>query len=614
MSSLFYGDNLDLLRAKVRDESVDLCYIDPPFNSKRNYNQIYNNVGTEDLAQEQAFIDTWTWDDRAREGNEEIISNATGGYSAQTIELIKGLRNVLGEGSLLAYLVSMTRRITEIHRTLRTTGSFYLHCDPTGSHYIKLVLDAVFCSRRGIFQSEIVWRRTGAHNKAERWAPIHDVIFFYTKSDDYVWNGPRSPHMKGHVEEYFVGDEQHGFRTNYYGNVLTGSGTRTGESGMPWKGIDPTAKGRHWAIPSRVWEEIGFNPEGLSQHQKLDKLFQLGVITIDKDAAWPMYELSVDPRRGPATPDIWSFQPYTGGTVFGTENGIDEDVRWLSPRDAERLGYPTQKPEGLLERIIAASSKPGDVVMDPFCGCGTTIAVAHRLERDWIGMDITYQSIALILKRLEDSFGRDVAQDVKLDGVPRDIASAQALAHRRDDRVRKEFEKWAVLTYTRNRAVINSKKGADGGIDGTAYFWTDKDKTEKAVFQVKSGGVGRGDIAKLKGDMEREKASVGALITLEEPTQPMRDEAKRAGFYMHPMTGRNHDRVQIVTVQEILEEDRRFDLPLSLEVLKSAKQVEPTEEQTDLPILRSLKALPGKTNRTAKSTHHPAKVRRRRRG
>src|ERR1043166_1827258 len=486
-NKLFYGDNLDVLRRKVASETVDLCYIDPPFNSKRNYNQIYTNVGGEDSAQAQAFMDTWTWDDLSIKGRDEILSNADGRFQPRLIELIRGLHGVLEEGSMLAYIVSMSLRVTEIHRVLKPTGSFYLHCDPTASHYLKLVLDAVFCSQGGDFRSEIIWRRTGSHNKAKRWAPIHDVILFYVKSDRFTWNRPRLPYMAGHVRDNFVPDGKGGYRTNYYGNVLTGSGIRHGESGKTWKGFNPTAKGRHWAIPGAIWDEVGIDPEGLTQHQKLDLLFKEGFVTITPGEAWPIYEMAIRPGAGPGTPDIWSFQPYTEGTVFGTKDGIDEDVRWLSTRDQERLGYQTQKPEGLLERIIKASSNEGDVVLDAYCGCGTTVIVAQRLKRKWIGMDITYQSISLSLWRLERNFGPGVLEKIRTDGIPRDMKSAEALAHKKDDRLRKEFEKWAVLTYTNNRAVINEKKGADAGIDARAFFKTGKKDNARGIFQVQKG-------------------------------------------------------------------------------------------------------------------------------
>ncbi len=252
------------------------------------------------------------------------------------------------------------------------------------------------------------------------------------------------------------------------------------------------------------------------------------------------------------------------------------DINLIPAASSERLGYPTQKPEALLERIIAASTNPGDTVLDAYCGCGTTVAVAERLKRNWIGIDITYQSIALILRRLEAQYGKDILQNVILNGIPRDMASATALALKQDDRVRKEFEKWAVLTYSNNRALINDKKGGDGGIDGTAFTLTGKDDSAKIVFQVKSGNVGRGDISKMNNDRSREGAEVAVFLTLKDPTSGMRDEAAAAGFYAHPLMGRNFPRVQIVTIAEMVEQNKRLEVPLGLEVLKTAKAVSNT--------------------------------------
>jgi site-specific DNA-methyltransferase (adenine-specific) len=248
------------------------------------------------------------------------------------------------------------------------------------------------------------------------------------------------------------------------------------------------------------------------------------------------------------------------------------DINSIQADAAERLGYPTQKPEALLERIIKACSKEGEVVLDAYCGCGTTVIVAQRLKRQWIGVDITYQSISLVLRRLEHAFGVDVLQQITTDGIPRDMQSAEALAHRQDDRLRKEFEKWAVLTYTNNRAIINEKKGADAGIDARAYFMTGRNNNAKIIFQVKSGGVKRGDIATLHGDMDREKAALAILVTLEEPSRPMLTEAKAAGQYRHETMGRSYDRISIVTVREILEEGKRLEIPMSLEVLAAAQR------------------------------------------
>ncbi len=477
---LYYGDNLDILRRKIKDETIDLCYIDPPFNSKRNYNQIYNNVGEEDRAQAHAFTDTWVWDDHANAGYSEIIDNADGRFQPQLVELIKGLHSVLKEGSLLAYLVSMSLRLTEIQRVLKPTGSFYLHCDPTSSHYLKLVLDAIFCSQGGEFQNEIVWLYTSGGKSNRRFARKHDVIFFYTKSDEYTFNvdAVRVPYSEKTLANY-----------------------------------KPGLKGSSYTADVKL-NDGGKVPE-----------------------------------------DYWPIAIASKSTI-------------------EYLGYPTQKPEALLHRIISASTNEGDTVLDAYCGCGTSIAVAERLKRKWIGMDITYQSISLILRRLEHAFTKDVLKTVTTDGIPRDMKSAEALAHKKDDRLRKEFEKWAVLTYTNNRAIINEKKGADAGIDAIAYFKTGKTDNAKIIFQVKSGGVKRGDIATLRGDMEREKAAMAVLITLEEPTAPMKNEAKAAGQYKHEDMGRSYDKIGIVTVQEIVEKEKRLEIPMSLEVLKAAQKVE----------------------------------------
>ena len=506
LNMLYYGDNLEVLRKYIQRETIDLCYIDPPFNSKRTYNQIYNNIGTEDRAQSQAFIDTWTWDDHAIEGYQEILDNNGNRFTKQTIELIKGLNSVLGKGSLLAYLVSMTLRITEIQRVLKPTGSFYLHCDPTASHYLKLVLDGIFVPNGGDFRNEIVWfYDIGGRISKTNYGRRHDDLLFYTKSDKYTFNWDKilSPFSESGKAKFRYEDEKGKYRL--MGRFLTGS---------PIKG--------HRDV-SEEWERT--HPELVYRHYL---------------------------KEGRMAVDCW-------------------EIPVINQASKERLGYPTQKPEALLERIITASSNEGDTVLDAYCGCGTAIVVAQELNRKWIGMDITYQSIALILRRLEDQFGKVVLNDITLDGIPKDMASAQALANKKDDRVRKEFEKWAVMTYTNNRAVINQKKGADAGIDGIAYFRTNNTDNAKIILQVKSGGVKRGDIATLRGDMQREDAAMAVLITLEEPSTPMINEAKSAGLYHHDLMDRNYDAIQIVTIQDMIEHGKVLDIPMSLEVLKEAQ-------------------------------------------
>ena len=497
---LFYGDNLAILRkGKIPSESVDLCYIDPPFNSKRNYNQIYNNIGGEDRAQAQAFTDTWTWDDLANAGYSEILANAEGRFPAQLVELIKGMRAVLQEGSILAYLVSMALRITEIHRVLTPTGTFCLHCDPTSSHYLKLVLDAVFCSQGGDFRNEIIWAYESGGRSKKDFGNKHDIVFRYTKSSKWTFNA----------------------------DAVLLSREETRHNHMK-RGVDPDG---------RVFHSI--------------------------KSAGKIYKYYDD--EGVIPSDVWT------------------DCSHLQQKDPERLGYPTQKPESLLQRIIKSCSNEGEVVLDAYCGCGTTVAVAQQLKRKWIGIDITYQSISLMLRRLEGAFGVDVLNTITTDGIPRDMASAEALAHKKDDRLRKEFEKWAVLTYTNNRAIINEKKGADAGIDARAFFKTGKLDNAKIIFQVKSGGVKRGDIATLRGDMGREQAALAVLVTLEEPSRNMVNEAKAAGLYKHEEMGRSYDRISIVTIKEIVEEGKRLDIPMSLEVLKAAQKT--TDESIQMTLL-----------------------------
>jgi len=494
---------------------------------------------------------------------------------------------VLGESSLFAYLVGMSTRITEICRVLKTTGSFYLHCDPTSSHYLKLICDAVFCSQGGDFRNEIVWRRTNAHNDSNRFGRIHDILLFYSKGPD-VYFVPRFTTLpRRHIEERFDKEDARG---RYKLENPCGPGPRGGDSGEPWQGFNPTERNRAWAPPRKLCARLGID-NSLPTRKKLDALLAAGYIALPKTQGnIPMLKVYLDDSEaGTAYQDLWAYQPYTQGYYAGQdENGIDQDVMWLGPTAPERLGYPTQKPLGLLARIIESSCPPDGVVLDPCCGCGTTIAASEKLGRKWIGIDITYQSISLVLKRLEDQVGPDAWKDleprINQTGIPRDMESAVALAHKRDDRVRKEFEKWAVLTYTSNRALINEKKGADGGIDGRVYFLTGAAANAAMVIQVKSGIVNRGDIAKLRGDMQREGAEMATLITLAKATAPMIGEAKAAGQYRHELMERDYDRIQIVTIQEIIEEHRRLDLPLVKDALKTGpRDKRKTGETLTLP-------------------------------
>ena len=543
---LYFGDNLDILREHIADESVDLIYLDPPFNSNATYNVLFQERSGEDsAAQITAFDDTWRWDMGSEAAYRDVVTNGPESLG----KLLQAMRDFLGRNDMMAYLTMMAQRMAELHRVLKPAGSIYLHCDPTASHYLKLLLDAVFGKEN--FRNEIIWRRTGAHNKVQRFAPIHDIVLFYSKTEEYKWNDIRRPYMRGHVEQYFVQDDG-GWRTNYYGNVLTGSGTRGGESGRPWRGFDPTSRGRHWAIPRRLVDDVDEDLSSLSQHEKLDRLYELGYIKIREGRAWPVYEHYITPEDGNPVPDIWAYQPYTDGTVFGHQNGVDADVRWLSTTDQERLGYPTQKPEALLERIITASSNEGDVVLDPFCGCGTAVAVAERLNRGWIGIDITHLAISLMKNRLRDSFKDDLS-DYDIIGVPQDVESARALAVDSEHDGRYQFEWWA-LGLIEARPSRDRRRGADSGIDGYINFFDDNSGGSKRVIvQVKSGGVSVAQIRDLKGVLDRENAQIGVFITLRSPTAPMLAEVASAGFYEpEHFPDLRFPRLQILTIEELL--------------------------------------------------------------
>ena len=460
-NTLYYGDNLDVLRRHVADESVDLVYLDPPFNSNADYNVLFaQQDGTAAAAQIQAFEDTWRWDIAAARALDEMVRR--GGRVADTL---LALQRILGDSDMMAYLAMMAPRLRRAvprpqgHRppipALRTQ---------TASHYLKIILDAVFGPEN--FRSEIIWRRTSGHNKVSRqYGPIHDTLLFYSKTDGFhFWPGVTPP-ARGYIKEWFTGEDERGpYRTN----MLTGPGTRTGASGQPWRHFDPTTVGRHWAIPRSLLEHLPPDSDGWTTQQRLDHLDDAGFIYIPKGGkGQPKYKQYVG--TGIPYQDVWAYQPYTQGCLYGSDNGIDEDVRWLQ-HDKERLGYPTQKPEGLLARIVGSSCPVDGVVLDPFCGCGTTIAAAHKLRRRWIGIDITHLAVNLMKHRLQDTFGPSVTKEYDVIGEPTTVEGAAELA--KEDPY--QFQFWALgLVGARPH---EEKKGADKGIDGTPPFSRPKDR------------------------------------------------------------------------------------------------------------------------------------------
>lgn len=557
-NKLYYGDNLDVLRGKdqfgrpyIADESVDLIYLDPPFNSRQDYNVLFaEKDGNRSAAQITAFKDTWEWNEEAALNYEEVIQS--GGRIA---EAMRAFRTMLGGSDMLAYLAMMASRLVELRRVLKDSGSIYLHCDPTASHYLKLLLDASFGPEN--FRSEIIWRRSSGHNKLNRqYGPIHDTILFYAKTKKAKFHPGLTPVSRGYVREWFTSADEGGpFRTN----MLTGPGVRTKDSGKPWGGFDPTTVGRHWAIPASLSVFLPEESSDWTTQRKLDFLDKLGKIYIPREGkGQPKYKQYVG--GGIPYQDIWAFQPYTEGTLYDTEDCIDQDVKWLGHED-EKLPYPTQKPEGLLERILRTSSNEGDVVLDPFCGCGTTVQASQKLNRRWIGIDITHLAISLIKKRLTDTFGEEIKKTYEVIGEPIDLSGAKQLALEN----KFQFQYWA-LGKVDAQPTEGIKKGADRGIDGKLYFFDDRSGKEKLIiFSVKGGqNVGVAEVRDLSGVLQREKAQIGVYISFEEPTKPMIREAAEAGFYDSP-AGRRYPRIQLLTIRNLLLENKQVEYPRLLD-------------------------------------------------
>ena len=543
---LYYGDNLDILREHVPDASVDLVYLDPPFNSNRDYNVIFKDEsGNKSDAQLVAFEDTWHWGPDAQRQYEYLTNTAVhaGRVPDDVSTLIAALRHAIGTNQMMAYLVEMAVRLVELHRVLKPTGSLYLHCDPTASHYLKVVLDAIFGPQG--FVNEIVWKRTTAHSDSKRAGRIHDILLFYGKTQDRVWNPVYQPYDDEYVERYYRYKDDDGRR--YASGDVAAAGP--GPAKMFRGELREPPTGSHWRF----------------SQEKIDALIAEGRIFFTKNG-FPRYKRYLDEMPGMPLQDLWA------------DKGVQPVVSWSS----EGLGYPTQKPVALLERVIEASSNPGDVVLDPFCGCGTALVAAEKLKRRWIGIDITWLSIAVMKSRLATAFGLD---DIEVTGSPTEVEGARALAiDPRDGRY--QFQWWALGMIDAQPVGGVKKKGADSGIDGIITFTDAGAKLERVIVSVKSGGVNVGMIRDLIGTLKTQQAAIGVFLTLEEPTKPMRDAAAQAGSYHSELWNRDYARIQILSVADLLEHKRRPDLPaFKHQPFKPAQRIYDTGgTQDQLPI------------------------------
>ena len=511
-NSLYYGDNLEVLRNRddFQNDSIDLIYLDPPFNSKRDYNVLYKTpTGHDSDSQITAFEDSWHWGEQAEREYLELVRQTNTDLS----ELLQALRKVLKETDMMAYLVMMANRLLELHRVLKPTGSLYLHCDPTASHYLKIILDGVFGKEN--FKNEIVWQRTTAKGHAyTRFASSHDILLYYGKTDAAIWN----PQFIGHRDEYIQ---------SHYNHVDPETGRRYMLDNL--QNPNPNRPNLKYEFPPgsaiiKVWRWT---------KERMMEAYENGLIYIPKNGGTPRYKRYLDEMKGTPLISVWT------------------DISPLNSQAQERMGYPTQKPLALLERIIQASSNEGDILLDPFCGCGTAVHAAQKLNRKWVGIDITHLAISLIEKRMKDAFP---GISFEVHGVPKDFDGAVDLA-RRD---KYQFQWWA-CSLVNAQPYQGKKKGSDGGIDGLIFPMEDPDTPPaKIIVSVKGGDhVGSAMIRDLKGVVEREKAIIGLFVTLAEPTRDMLKEASSAGF--HEVGSKQYSKLQILTIKGLLEGRERAE-------------------------------------------------------
>jgi len=559
VNRLYFGDNLKWLsdRKEFPDASVDLVYLDPPFNSNADYNVLFHEPsGSVSQAQFHAFTDTWSWADAA-ETYHAFIDNCP---NVAVVELMEAFHSFLRNSPMMAYLAMMAPRLVELHRVLKESGSLYLHCDPTASSYLRLLLDGIFEAEN--LRNEVIWKRTIAKGLTSKRLPRnHDIILSYQKTNDAFWNEDEifQPYDETNLDEKTAGKYCH-----------------RDENGRLYRLdslINPNPN-----RPNLTYEFLGVTRVWRWTRDRMQKAYEAGLVVQTKPGTVPQGKRYLDEQRGRPLDDVWA------------------DISPLNSQAIERLGYPTQKPLALLERIITLATNPGDVVLDPFCGCGTSIHAAQKLGRQWIGIDITYLAINLIKRRLKDAFGEEIEYEEK--GQPTDFAGAKQLAE--NDKF--QFQHWALSLIGARPLKEGEGKGADRGVDGLLYFYETERKDlinrikedapvlrkdaayrEKIIVQVKGGGVGRSDVATLVGDVNNQKAAGGVLVTLDKPSKQMRTEAADAGRYSSKLWhDKDYPRIQILTVEGLLNETERIDAPPQINPFAMAARESAREKQAEM--------------------------------
>lgn len=528
MSTLYYGDNLTVMRNRKNfpDESVDLVCTDPPFNSNKEYNVIAKaGSDSKSTSQSTAFSDTWKWSKSTEKAYESLSS---GKYGPGIANLVTMLKASVKDIAMMAYIVMLAPRLVEGHRVLKKTGSIYVHCDPAASHYIKMLMDVIFGFEN--FRSEIIWKRSSAHSGSRKWMPIHDILLFYSKSDKFTWNHQFLSESDESKKKWYKHKDDRGI---YKRGDLKGKGITKGASGKPWRGFDPSTKGRHWAVPRAIIAMIA--PKyGLTKAdvEKMSPQECLDLLDSDDRIIWPK------------TPGGWPMLKRYLSEANGVHIGdVITDIRPLSLKTAESLGYPTQKPLKLYERMISASSNKGDVVLDIFAGCGTTIEAAEKLGRKSIGIDTSFKLIELCKVRLQKSFG--AKKKIIVRGVPSDLDGAIALFE--EDPL--QFQRWVVEMLGGEDNPVKPDRGCDGWV----RFDTGYEKEGMCIISVKGGkNVSPSFVRDLIGAVALRKAEMGVLVVREKITEEMANTAKSVDTYVTGDFKQSFQKIQILTVSELL--------------------------------------------------------------
>ncbi len=517
LNKLYFGDNLAVLREHVATESVDLVYLDPPPASNTSPSDFPGKKGGVTAASRgtsvQAFDAPWSWGYDAEACYREVLHGVA---SPPVVSSLQAMRQLMGESGVLAYITMMTPRLIECHRILKESGSLFFHCDPAVSHYLRIILDSIFGPKN--FRNEIVWQKTLTKSPATHRLPFsHDVILAYGKTDAARWNQESlfQPYGTDDLKRYPHRDPDG--RRYQFASLTSPTPDR----------------------PNLTYEFLGVTRVWRWTKERMEEAQRAGLVIQPGPGREPRLKRYLDEQRGNPLGDVWT------------------DIPPLNARAPERVGYPTQKPLALIARIIEATTRPGDLVLDPFAGSGTTIDAAQSLDRNWIGIDITTVAIDLIDARLRDRYSESVRGTYEILGTPKTLDDAQALLSRSP----LEFERWCVMLVD---GQPEEGRSEDKAIDGVIRIPIDeKDGSHRVLVSVKSGRPNSRHLQDLINSVDTQQAAMGLLVLMSDPARGMMDAAQRAGAYRYPLNGQEYPRIQLITVEKLIRGERP-NLPVPL--------------------------------------------------